>query len=102
YVKDKIKGTRVSKVIKLGFLFIESEYFKLCCKQMSSKLNLEAGQDFCENKLIKFSNFEKVKLIDNIFSMDPFLSNTWRWKIQQLAFVPYVIGYFESKKNQNN
>lgn len=102
YVKTIEDDLRLSKTVNIGFVYVKSIYTKNLMNRLSNHLNSNLGQDFYENKIIKFSPFDTVKTnFNEIYKINPFSNRTWRWKAHQLAYVPYLISYYLNLKEKN-
>lgn len=100
YVMDKNKNIRISKIFKIGVLFVESDYFLKSRKKLINKINKENGKILCEKQILTFPTFDNIEIdLDSIFEINPFESRSWLWKVQQLTHLIYMLNFYDFSLN---
>ncbi|KGT46204.1 heparinase II/III family protein [Acinetobacter sp. HR7] len=99
FILDMLTKKSILKKIDLGFFFVESAFLKKHKKNFINEKNEKLGEDFFSKGILQFPNFDLVEVNQSDFySLDPFKNRTWRWKLQQLEHLNYLISFYNSSK----
>lgn len=95
YIRDRINDIRVSKSIKLGFLYCESLYYRNNKNNFINLNNKLMGEKFIFHKQIYFKGFNDFLFNKfTLFDSDPFENRTWRWNLLQLSLLNGILSVY--------